>query len=557
LVTHPITGAGLQQISKTLRDCAPATRFKLDQERLYELARLASDASVYWTEQDFIEREAIYARITGGLKSISDAIKKEPTRLAIEPQLPLVNRLLDEIIDDFDKFRSGASAALSLSNLLQDDYYIPDQDGVITLSLEMNLERGSTPVEGITLTVLSEDDKQIQVETCHSPELIRGGARREIQIRIRPTPAQLAEQAFTIQVSGKYHNRATGKVEERVSSLPVAIGKANSFKEIPNPYAAYSGGAIVSDPKMLFGRNDLLARIQKQIVEGPVGQCFVLYGQKRSGKSSVLHRLKELLVPPRLGVLITVGTMDVRQAEVNFVRLCVDAIEERLTYDLGITNVIMPSVAELTASPLRSFRSFIRSTLTLLERAGWETPRVILLIDEFTYLFEYIQEGIIQKSFMRQWKGFLELGMFSAVVVGQDSMPKFKQAFPNEFGVTHDERISYLSLSDSMDLAQTPIATESRGRYRGRAMDRVLQYTAGSPFYLQLMCDHLVRHLNRRRRPFVTEADVDQVARDLTTGSSCLPIERFDPLITAAGESVACYSACKIDPLSRGIGVQN
>jgi hypothetical protein len=94
-VTHPITGAGLQQISKTLRDCAPATRFKLDQERLYELARLASDASVYWTEQDFIEREAIYARITGGLKSISDAIKKEPTRLAIEPQLPLVNRLLE------------------------------------------------------------------------------------------------------------------------------------------------------------------------------------------------------------------------------------------------------------------------------------------------------------------------------------------------------------------------------------------------------------------------------------------------------------------------------
>jgi hypothetical protein len=180
LVRHPITGAGLQQISKTLRDCAPATRFKLDQERLHELARLASDASVYWTEQDFIEREAIYGRITGGLKSLSDAIKKEPARLAIEPQLPLVNRLLDEIIDDFDKFRSGASAALSLSNLLQYDYYIPDQDGVITLSLDMNSERGSTPVEGITLAVLSEDDKQIQVETCHSPELLRGGARREI-----------------------------------------------------------------------------------------------------------------------------------------------------------------------------------------------------------------------------------------------------------------------------------------------------------------------------------------------------------------------------------------
>jgi hypothetical protein len=70
-------------------------------------------------------------------------------------------------------------------------------------------------------------------------------------------------------------------------------------------------------------------------------------------------------------------------------------------------------------------------------------------------------------------------------------------------------------------------------------MDKLMDYTAGSPFYLQIMCDHLVRHLNRRRRPFITEADVAQVARELTTGAGFLPVERFDPLITAAGESVA------------------
>jgi hypothetical protein len=36
---------------------------------------------------------------------------------------------------------------------------------------------------------------------------------------------------------------------------------------------------------------------------------------------------------------------------------------------------------------------------------------------------------------MRQWKALLELGLFSAVVVGQDFMPKFKKAFPNELGL--------------------------------------------------------------------------------------------------------------------------
>ena len=55
-------------------------------------------------------------------------------------------------------------------------------------------------------------------------------------------------------------------------------------------------------------------------------------------------------------------------------------------------------------------------------------PRCVL-IDEFTYLFEYMKESIIAPSFMRQWKALLELGLFSAVVVGQDSMPKFNRRF--------------------------------------------------------------------------------------------------------------------------------
>jgi hypothetical protein len=221
------------------------------------------------------------------------------------------------------------------------------------------------------------------------------------------------------------------------------------------------------------------------------------------------------------------------------VQLCVDAIEERLLSEPGIISPPSPTSREIAEAPVRALKGYIGEVGASLMSAGWDAPRIVLLIDEFTYLFEYIKEGIVPKSFMRQWKALLELGVFAAVVVGQDSMPKFKQAFPNEFGVTHDERISYLPPESAMELAQQPVSIEGQTRYRGRAIDRLLEYTAGSPFYLQIMCDHLVRNLNRRRRPFVTEADVEQVARILTTGAGSLPIERFDPLITAAGESVA------------------
>ena len=121
-------------------------------------------------------------------------------------------------------------------------------------------------------------------------------------------------------------------------------------------------------------------------------------------------------------------------------------------------------------------------------------------------MYEYIREGLLTPAFMRQWKSLLESRTFDAVLVGQDTMPCFKEAYPNEFGVTHDERISYLSGTEARALAQDPIMTAGESRYKGASLDRLISLTAGSPFYLQIFCDRLVQHLNRNRLVFITES---------------------------------------------------
>src|SRR5215472_16000400 len=140
---------------------------------------------------------------------------------------------------------------------------------------------------------------------------------------------------------------------------------------------------------------------------------------------------------------------------------------------------------------------------------------------------------------MRQWKSLLESRTFDAVLVGQDTMPRFKEAYPNEFGVTHDERISYLSEEEARALAENPIMMSSESRYKGASLDRLISLTAGSAFYLQIFCDRLVQHLNRNRLAFITESVVGDVLGQLTMGPAALPMDKFDPLISAAGESVA------------------
>ncbi|OOP56540.1 MAG: hypothetical protein AYP45_08640 [Candidatus Brocadia carolinensis] len=79
-------------------------------------------------------------------------------------------------------------------------------------------------------------------------------------------------------------------------------------------------------------------------------------------------------------------------------------------------------------------------------------------------------------------------------------------------------------------------------RYRGRALEKMFDLTAGSPFYLQITCDRLVQHLNDRRAVFITEADIDYVAHILTVGTETLPPERFNALVTAAGKKVDTIS---------------
>jgi hypothetical protein len=312
---------------------------------------------------------------------------------------------------------------------------------------------------------------------------------------------------------------------------------------IENPYLPYSSGALVTDTRMFFGRSDILTMMEVELSKRPAGRCFVMYGQKRSGKSSILRQLELRLAPPCLPVVTSLGLLDVRAPSgvdalvTLLLRALRDSLEERIAIDDGRW------AANLESQPnsLEALREGLWAAEEALLRNGWEAPRVVFLIDEFSYLFEYIKECVIPSEFMRYWKALLEMRAFNAVVVGQDSMPSFIAAFPNEFGVTSTARITYLSAADASRLADEPIRVGLETRYRGDALAHLLLLTAGSPYYIQVFCSRLVDYLNDRRRLLITEVDIEAVALELVTGGNSLSAAAFDPLITAAGESVSDF----------------
>lgn len=512
-----------RQAREALSEVAPILHFELDRARLSEFVKILGFAADYVLERHFRERETRFLRLEGDISRTIEDLQRHPTHLSLERLSPALSSLHDLIKADFARIET-THPVLELRNVLDSDFYIICDGSVALRLLLVSKDESAPPIEAIGL-ILEQGDG----DPCHSPEPLHGGQTREIELIVRPTAKQVNDGAFSVTVKIDYRSRLGSIESTQPFSLAVRLGKP-AFDEIPNPYGRYSGGSPVEDERMFFGRATLIDRVVKYLSTGTMGQCFVLYGQKRSGKSSVLKQVEKRLGQPVLFAPISAGIFAPGNLWGSFSRLLLQELTFRLEDAGSAVPTNWPTRPDVDSRPLESIRDVLRS----LNKLGHQ---VVVAIDEFTYLFENAQNDV--EIFMRGWKALLEARAFNAILIGQDTMPRFKQTFPNEFGVTHDERITYLDETEAAALASHPILLDGSSRYRGQALQRLFALTAGSPYFLQITCDRLVRHLNARKAAFVTEADIEQVARTLTVGGDALPPERFDALVTAAGENVA------------------
>ncbi|MEK8106420.1 hypothetical protein NKG94_16575 [Micromonospora sp. M12] len=145
---------------------------------------------------------------------------------------------------------------------------------------------------------------------------------------------------------------------------------------------------------------------------------------------------------------------------------------------------------------------------------------------------------------MKSWKAMLERKLFSSVVVGNDLMPTFLAAYPNEFQVARQERLSYLDRKEAERLIIEPVSLpDGDSRYKGDSVARILDLTARNPYYVQLFCNRLIERMNAERQPLIGPADVDNVAEALVHGDKSLTLEQFDNLLTPGDAEVSALSA--------------
>ena len=537
--------------------------FELDRQRTRQLQSILSMALGQCKQDAFEERERLCFQINSHCDRMLEDIEDNPTKIAVEEIYPVVQIIRDKVNEYLETLYIDSMPRLDLR--LPIESYMPDSNRQFEVQISVTNGQSCSPAEALEL-IFEEDGFVLNKPEIKLDGSLRGGDTQILRVPMQVSEKALHSQAFSLPVFAQYRTRTEDVRSTSVQNFSIRLHSGDEFKRIDNPYATYAEGGIVDAPEMFYGREDLVENFAK-IIQDPRTQSksIVIYGQKRSGKSSILHHLKRKLqdCPDLLIVdLGNIGSILDEDSKTPFSYHILWSILNRLEYAIedkeeitgsGTLDFHFSSAQDFYShpSPFNLFRSefdqYKRQAARLKE---WRNMRVVLLIDEFSYIYEQIVRGLIPESFMKSWKALLQENYFSVVLVGQDVMPKFKQRFPNEFGTTQDTRVTYLREEEAKKLIDEPIRIEGHhegqqrndSRYRERAIERILDLTAGNPFYIQIVCNRLVEYMNRKHASLVTASDVEQVKDELVRDVNALGQDKFDNLINSGDTSESAIS---------------
>ena len=276
-------------------------------------------------------------------------------------------------------------------------------------------------------------------------------------------------------------------------------------ERLPNPYVV---GTPLTGSHGFFGRKEII-QLVRETFSLPRQNVIVLYGQRRTGKTSLLHQLKS-----RLSDAFRLVVFDLQgRARHNLPRVLYD-LAQAISRSIGL-----PAPPETQFVNADGFHSgFLPQALDQLGHT-----RLLLLFDEFDVLGdEPLDNGAASESLFPHLQTLMaqEPRLGFVFVVGRriDELPVhyrtiFKQAV--------FQKLSYLRRDEAMELITQPAADILD--YQPASVDAIFDLTAGHPYLTQLVCHVLFNRLQRDGVSTVSSADVECVIEEaLEVGTGAL-----------------------------------
>lgn len=395
----------------------------------------------------------------------------------------------------------------------------------------LNIQNNNKQTADNVVIKLSKDNFEIMQDYSQEKNILKGSSAIEKIFKIQINDEKLLkEDVLPLRVIIQYdYSIEIKKTEEDEVEKELSIPlEKQDFEPIENKYAAYAGGAVVADDSMFFGRDDDIKQIIANIYGGDklikTGRTLALYGQMRTGKSSLVTHLENALRKKDRDKNIIIHYGDISGNAMDLYSFCsfllfklqteLEDNHPTLYKELNNNGITIEDFLPQEHFLLQFNKTFERFCKYINKMdTGYN---LILTIDEFTHVYDSIRKGVLAEDFMMFWKAFIQNNSIYAIILCQDHMMKFVNdtRFTNAFGSIELRKVTYLSEKYAKDLMEKPILYHGKSRYKQGALDHLYELTSGSAYLIMKFCCDLVNFINDEIHvPYITKAYIDECLR--------------------------------------------
>ena len=369
------------------------------------------------------------------------------------------------------------------------------------------------------LTLVSQADRMLVRELPY----LADGQWHDI-----PLVVQALDDAQSLHIDMAWHARrldATPVQGRTTVSIPVRSGdEAAATGDLgASPYIV---GNPVDRDEMFFGRDGIMDQIRRHL-GGEQANVILLEGNRRTGKTSILHQLKkEDALPGWVPVYCSFQDLD-SMATPDVFRLLAKQTGLALD-DAGIETWLPDAPPRESGRPFKlAFLAALRGafsgghpyeTLALYLSTAIEAAkprRVLLMLDEFDKLQEGIDGGATSPQVPENIRHLLQhqpgLG---AIITGSRRLKRLREEYWSAlFGFGHRIGVSALPKEEARRLVTEPVAR--RIRYLPQARDQLVALCARHPFLIQSLCSRVFDQAAAGSERTITGVLVDRAATEM------------------------------------------
>ncbi len=274
-----------------------------------------------------------------------------------------------------------------------------------------------------------------------------------------------------------------------------------------NPYIA---GSPVKDAAMFFGREDVYAWLRQHLRGVYQDNAIVLYGERRSGKTSILYQMKERLGDDHyLPILLDLQGMGLAGLD-GFLWEVARKIVLSLREVEGVPPLNRPARQDFETNPRYQFEE--QFLPPVIEAIGQRS--ILLMFDEANRLTEKTEAGDLPPDIFDYLRSLMQqTNHLTFLFALGNRIETNSRGASHLFNLAVYHKISFLDEDFALDLMTRPVAAYYT--FTPAALKHIYHLTAGQAYYTQLLCHNLFTYWTRERPAQLDIAEVEAVIPDV------------------------------------------